>query len=103
MEWTSRYEALRQQILQPAGESFSAGHGLTVLLQRGMTAWMRVWSDCAPLPRTTSSLPGSATADPLLPFLTCPTSGHVCWSTCCSITLRRSTHEPGTQHSENHR
>jgi hypothetical protein len=63
MEWTSRYEALRQQILQPAGESFSAGHGLTVLLQRGMTAWMRVWSDCAPLPRTTSSLPGSATAD----------------------------------------
>ncbi|MDZ4688069.1 MAG: hypothetical protein SH850_23595 [Planctomycetaceae bacterium] len=62
MEWTSRYEELRQQILQPAGQSFSAGHGLTVLLQRGVTAWMRVWSDCALPFRITSSVSGSATA-----------------------------------------
>jgi hypothetical protein len=64
MEWTSRYEELRQQILQPAGESFSAGHGLTVLLQRGVTAWMRVWNDCALPSRVRSSSSGSATADP---------------------------------------
>lgn len=64
MEWTSRYEALRQQILQPTGVSFSAGHGLTVLLQRGVTAWMHLWTDCAPRPHTTSSWPGSATANP---------------------------------------
>ena len=64
MEWTARYEELRQQILQPAGESFSAGHCLTVLLQRGVTAWMRIRSDCALPSRARSSLSGSSTADP---------------------------------------
>lgn len=64
MEWTSRYEELRQQILQPAGRSFSAGHGLTVLLQRGVTAWMRLWSDCAPMSHI-ASVSRPAAADPM--------------------------------------
>ena len=41
MDWTARYEELRQQTRQPSDRSFSAGRGLAVLLQRGMVAWMR--------------------------------------------------------------
>lgn len=64
MEWTDRYEKLRQHVLQPTGPSFDGTPGLAVLLQRGVAAWMRVWSDCALLPHAPSSWSRSTIVDP---------------------------------------
>lgn len=47
MDWTARYEELRQQTRQPSDRSFSAGRSLAVLLQRGTVAWMRAGGDSA--------------------------------------------------------
>jgi len=43
----ARYERLRRDAIGPPvcqGE----GLGLALFLQRGMTAWMQAWSECAP-------------------------------------------------------
>ena len=64
MEWTARYEELRQQTRQPSDQSFSIGRGLAVLLQRGMVAWMRAGSDSATSSCMTSLLPRPALTIP---------------------------------------
>jgi hypothetical protein len=43
-ELTAHYEQLRGDILNHAGPAH--GFGLALLLQQGMTAWMRAWSEC---------------------------------------------------------
>jgi hypothetical protein len=48
-------------VQQATAQSCSTGRGLAVLLQRGVTAWMRVWSDCVP-PSAASTSFSSRTA-----------------------------------------
>jgi hypothetical protein len=43
---TVRYEQLRRDAIGRS-VSVSQGLGLTLLLRRGMTAWMQAWSECA--------------------------------------------------------
>lgn len=43
VDLTRHYEALRNQGLNPAGQTSLSG-GLTVLLHEGVAAWMRAWS-----------------------------------------------------------
>lgn len=54
--WTDRYEAIRYQWLAPLTARVQ-GWSMTLLVQRGMAAWMQAW----PKP-TTSSLPPSPLA-----------------------------------------
>jgi hypothetical protein len=41
---TAHYEQLRDDVVNHAGLS-AHGFGLALLLQQGMTAWMRAWSE----------------------------------------------------------
>lgn len=43
VDLTRHYEALRNQVLNPAGQT-SLSSGLTVLLHEGVAAWVRAWS-----------------------------------------------------------
>jgi hypothetical protein len=42
-----RYEELRRQVL---GRYGAHGHGLALLMRRGMCAWMQAWSQCVTAP-----------------------------------------------------
>jgi len=41
LQWTARYERLRQQAVEEGCEG--RGWGLTLFLRRGLVAWMRAW------------------------------------------------------------
>jgi len=41
VQWTARYEQLRQQALEQG--CGGRGWGLTLFLRRGLVAWMRAW------------------------------------------------------------
>lgn len=45
----ARYEELRRQVLGRCG---AHGHGLALLMHRGMRAWMQAWSQCVAPPPT---------------------------------------------------
>ena len=67
--WTLRYEQLRTQVAVETGSFIVADQwGLSVLIRRGMTAWMHawmhVWSDpLAGESSGTSQMPTSSLAD----------------------------------------
>jgi hypothetical protein len=44
VDLTRHYEALRNQALNPAGQT-PLSSGLTMLLHEGVAAWMRAWSE----------------------------------------------------------
>jgi hypothetical protein len=67
-EWTTRYEAVRQRgllVQQPEQN----GWELTLLVRRGVAAWMRAWRNAAPL--QTSRHPSHSLRD------SCPTTNVV--------------------------
>lgn len=57
---TVHYEQLRDDVLNRSAHGF----GLALLLQQGMTAWMRAWSECANAAQTSSA----AAAPPAAPL-----------------------------------
>ena len=44
VDFTRHYEALRNQALNPAGQT-PISSGLTMLLHEGVAAWVRAWSE----------------------------------------------------------
>lgn len=52
------YEALRCAVLAPAGPH-TAERGLTLLMRRGMAAWMREYTVHATLEREPTGVPGA--------------------------------------------
>jgi len=58
-DWTRRYEQLREHVLTSDRCIATDITGLTVLISRGMAAWMRSWHEplhCCPV-TTTEALP----------------------------------------------
>jgi len=49
-----RYEELRRQVLGRCG---AHGHGLALLMRRGMSAWMQAWSLCVAGPPAPTKAP----------------------------------------------
>lgn len=48
--WTARYEDLRRQVLEEH-RGLGEGAGLSLLVRRGLTAWMQAWpEEVAPWP-----------------------------------------------------
>ena len=45
--WRSRYEQLRQQVLEPGATLAQDRWGLSLLIRKGIAGWMRVWQDPA--------------------------------------------------------
>ena len=56
VQWTARYEQLRQQALEQG--CGGRGWGLALFLRRGLVAWMRAW------PQTSSPKPPRELATP---------------------------------------
>ncbi len=50
---TARYEQLRSDVVNHAAPAH--GFGLVLLLQQGMTAWMRACAECANAPSTSAA------------------------------------------------
>ena len=44
-EWTKRYEDLRGYVLEDSSHR-KRSWGRTLLIQRGMVAWMQAWASC---------------------------------------------------------
>lgn len=63
--WTERYEVLRQYVLEGRQRLQTQPLGLALWLAKGMTGWMRQWTELiqlrAPAPRPV--LPGPAVTD----------------------------------------
>jgi hypothetical protein len=49
-----RYEELRRLVL---GRSGAHGHGMALLMRRGMSAWMQAWSQCVAVPPAPTQVP----------------------------------------------
>jgi len=58
VQWTARYEQLRQQAVEQREGGGGRGWGLTLFLRRGLAAWMRAW------PQTSSATPPREQATP---------------------------------------
>lgn len=43
--WQSRYEQLRQQVLEPGATLTQDRWGLSLLIRKGLAGWMRIWRD----------------------------------------------------------
>ena len=43
--WRSRYEQLRQQVIEPDSILTHDRWGLSLLIRKGLAFWMRVWQD----------------------------------------------------------
>jgi hypothetical protein len=64
--WQRRYEHLRQQVVQPDATLAQDRWGLSLLLRKGLSGWMRLWQDPAagaepaarPHPISSSPAPG---------------------------------------------
>jgi hypothetical protein len=50
----ARYEELRRQVLGRCG---THGHGLALLMRRGVSAWMQAWSQCVASPPAPTQAP----------------------------------------------
>ena len=53
--WRSRYEQLRQQVIEPGATLTQDRWGLGLLIRKGMAGWMRVWQDPAGSAEPTAS------------------------------------------------
>jgi len=45
--WQRRYEQLRQQVVEPDATLAQDRWGLSLLLRKGLSGWMRLWQDPA--------------------------------------------------------
>jgi hypothetical protein len=57
-----RYEELRRQVLGRYGVH---GHGLALLMRRGMRAWMQAWSQCVTAPPVPTQVPDDQQSCPV--------------------------------------
>lgn len=61
--WMAQYEALRAEAIESIYGGHR-GHGLTLFLTRGMTAWIEALSALAPKPATSSEGPALGRVPP---------------------------------------
>jgi hypothetical protein len=65
----AHYEDLRSRVV--AGRIRGVRHGLAILLQMGMAAWMETFSSCPPLAGP-ATRPGATSSETRLPDERCP-------------------------------